>query len=121
MTEVERIQKVAKLQDNFDVSYRDFSKSSTLLKDLWKEVCEKFIDEDVKKFEENYNEFKGTYRRTIEDGEYLLRHEDKDLTRSLGEIFRKCEDKLDDVENVIRLIYETLLKIKDGETFSYFE
>ena len=26
-----------------------------------------------------------------------------------------------DVENVIRLIYETLLKIKDGETFSYFE
>lgn len=27
----------------------------------------------------------------------------------------------DDVENVIRLIYETLLKIKEGETFSYFE
>jgi len=27
----------------------------------------------------------------------------------------------DDVENVIRLIYETLLKIKDGETFSYFD
>ncbi|WP_430409486.1 M42 family metallopeptidase [Kordia sp.] len=27
----------------------------------------------------------------------------------------------DDVENVIRLIYETLLTIKDGETFSYFE
>jgi putative aminopeptidase FrvX len=27
----------------------------------------------------------------------------------------------DDVENVIRLIYESLLKIKDGETFSYFE
>lgn len=27
----------------------------------------------------------------------------------------------DDVENVIKLIYETLLKIKDGETFSYFE
>ena len=27
----------------------------------------------------------------------------------------------DDVENVIRLIYETLLNIKDGETFSYFE
>ena len=27
----------------------------------------------------------------------------------------------DDVENVIRMIYETLLKIKDGETFSYFE
>ncbi len=26
-----------------------------------------------------------------------------------------------DVENVIKLIYETLLKIKDGETFSYFE
>lgn len=26
-----------------------------------------------------------------------------------------------DVENVIRLIYETLLTIKDGETFSYFE
>ncbi|WP_299365931.1 M42 family metallopeptidase [Winogradskyella sp.] len=26
-----------------------------------------------------------------------------------------------DVENVIRLIYETLLKIEDGETFSYFE
>lgn len=26
-----------------------------------------------------------------------------------------------DVENVIRLIYETLLNIKDGETFSYFE
>lgn len=26
-----------------------------------------------------------------------------------------------DVENVIRLIYETLLKIKSGETFSYFE
>ncbi|MFV0540420.1 MAG: M42 family metallopeptidase [Aestuariibaculum sp.] len=26
----------------------------------------------------------------------------------------------DDVENVIKLIYETLLKIKDGETFSYF-
>lgn len=27
----------------------------------------------------------------------------------------------DDVENVIRLIYETLLNIKDGETFSYFD
>ena len=27
----------------------------------------------------------------------------------------------DDVENVIRMIYETILKIKDGETFSYFE
>ena len=26
-----------------------------------------------------------------------------------------------DVENVIKLIYETLLKIEDGETFSYFE
>lgn len=27
----------------------------------------------------------------------------------------------DDVEHVIKLIYETLLNIKDGETFSYFE
>ncbi|MCA0131798.1 M42 family metallopeptidase [Winogradskyella alexanderae] len=27
----------------------------------------------------------------------------------------------EDVENVIRLIYETLIKIKTGETFSYFE
>jgi putative aminopeptidase FrvX len=27
----------------------------------------------------------------------------------------------DDVENVIKMIYETLLKIKSGETFSYFE
>ena len=27
----------------------------------------------------------------------------------------------DDVENVIRLIYETLLNIKEGDTFSYFE
>lgn len=27
----------------------------------------------------------------------------------------------DDVENVIRLIYETLLEIKGGETFSYFD
>lgn len=27
----------------------------------------------------------------------------------------------EDVENVIKLIYETLLTIKDGETFSYFE
>ena len=27
----------------------------------------------------------------------------------------------DDVENVIRLIYETLLKIKDNQSFSYFE
>lgn len=27
----------------------------------------------------------------------------------------------DDVENVIKLIYESLLNIKDGETFSYFE
>ena len=27
----------------------------------------------------------------------------------------------DDVENVIKLIYESLLSIKDGETFSYFE
>jgi putative aminopeptidase FrvX len=27
----------------------------------------------------------------------------------------------DDVENVIKLIFETLLNIKDGETFSYFE
>ncbi|MBJ6368556.1 M42 family metallopeptidase [Snuella sedimenti] len=27
----------------------------------------------------------------------------------------------DDVENVIRLIYETLLNIKDGDTFSYFD
>ena len=26
----------------------------------------------------------------------------------------------DDVENVIKLIYNTLLKVKDGETFSYF-
>ena len=27
----------------------------------------------------------------------------------------------DDVENVIRLIYESLLNIQDGETFSYFD
>jgi putative aminopeptidase FrvX len=27
----------------------------------------------------------------------------------------------DDVENVIKLIYETLLSIKEGETFSYFK
>lgn len=27
----------------------------------------------------------------------------------------------DDVENLIRLIYESLLKIKDGETFGYFD
>ena len=27
----------------------------------------------------------------------------------------------EDVENVIRMIYETLLEIKDGETFSYFK
>ena len=27
----------------------------------------------------------------------------------------------DDVENVIRLIYETVLNIKEGETFSYFD
>ena len=27
----------------------------------------------------------------------------------------------DDVENVIKLIYETLLNIKDGDTFSYFD
>ena len=27
----------------------------------------------------------------------------------------------DDVENVIRMIYETLLQIKEGDTFSYFE
>ena len=27
----------------------------------------------------------------------------------------------DDVENVIKMIYETLLNIKGGETFSYFE
>jgi putative aminopeptidase FrvX len=27
----------------------------------------------------------------------------------------------DDVENVIRLIYETLQQIKAGETFSYFD
>lgn len=27
----------------------------------------------------------------------------------------------DDVENVIKMIYETLLQIKDGDTFSYFE
>ena len=27
----------------------------------------------------------------------------------------------DDVENVISLIYETLLNIKDGESFSYFK
>lgn len=27
----------------------------------------------------------------------------------------------EDVENVIKLIYETLLKMKDGDTFSYFE
>jgi putative aminopeptidase FrvX len=27
----------------------------------------------------------------------------------------------DDVENVIRLIFETLQAIKEGETFSYFE
>ena len=27
----------------------------------------------------------------------------------------------DDVENVIRLIYETLMNIKEGETFSYFD
>jgi len=27
----------------------------------------------------------------------------------------------EDVENVIKMIYETLLKIEDGETFSYFK
>jgi putative aminopeptidase FrvX len=26
-----------------------------------------------------------------------------------------------DVENVIRMIYETLLNIKSGDTFNYFE
>ena len=26
-----------------------------------------------------------------------------------------------DVENVIKMIYESLLKIKEGDTFSYFE
>jgi putative aminopeptidase FrvX len=26
-----------------------------------------------------------------------------------------------DVENVIKLIYETLLSIQDGDTFSYFD
>ncbi|MCJ7757586.1 MAG: M42 family peptidase, partial [Gillisia sp.] len=26
-----------------------------------------------------------------------------------------------DVENVIRLIYESLLQIKEGDTFSYFD
>ena len=29
--------------------------------------------------------------------------------------------KKDDVENVIRLIYETLLTIKEGEDFDYFK
>jgi len=27
----------------------------------------------------------------------------------------------DDVENVIRLIYESILQIKEGDTFSYFD
>mgnify|MGYP002700670658 CR=1 FL=1 len=27
----------------------------------------------------------------------------------------------EDVENVIKLIYESLLKIKEGDSFSYFE
>ena len=27
----------------------------------------------------------------------------------------------EDVENVIQLIYQTLLTIKEGETFSYFD
>jgi hypothetical protein len=27
----------------------------------------------------------------------------------------------EDVENVIKMIYETLLKIKAGDTFSYFD
>ncbi len=27
----------------------------------------------------------------------------------------------EDVENVIKLIYETLLSIEEGETFSYFK
>jgi len=27
----------------------------------------------------------------------------------------------EDMENVIRLMYETLLNIKDGESFSYFD
>jgi len=27
----------------------------------------------------------------------------------------------DDVENVIRMIYETFLNISEGETFSYFK
>ena len=27
----------------------------------------------------------------------------------------------EDVENVIKMIYETLLQYKDGETFSYFK
>jgi putative aminopeptidase FrvX len=27
----------------------------------------------------------------------------------------------DDVENVIKLIYETLLTVKKGESFSYFD
>ena len=30
-------------------------------------------------------------------------------------------NKIEDVENVIKLIYESLLKIEDGETFSYFK
>jgi endoglucanase len=27
----------------------------------------------------------------------------------------------DDVENVIKMIYESVLKIKDGQSFSYFD
>ena len=27
----------------------------------------------------------------------------------------------DDIESVIKLIYETLLKIEDGDTFPYFD
>ena len=32
----------------------------------------------------------------------------------------KAKEYIDDVENVIKLIYETLLAIEDGHNFKYF-
>ena len=101
MTDWERIYKVSELQDSFQESYLDFKDSSVSFKDLWIDVNEKFSDENVTSLEESYRGVKSNYWRTIEEGKSLLRHEDKDLTRSLGAIFRKCGDKLDDIEDVM--------------------
>ena len=57
---------------------------------------------------------KDDYRKTIKEGESLLRCEDRrsSLTGSLGEIFRKCENELDKNEDIMDICQDRMREMR---------